>query len=737
MSREWREKTTTSQHNFAACFCDRTWDQFSLPDDEEFLWKKIAYAIAGPPSSEKDEYPQDKKDQIKLLQTKCIEHSRKQGFSDVCISFLFVHAYKDDKIQLVVPLIRLRRSDGKNPTSSYFIDHTGRVYENWQDFLDANVFNGWWICVPKDADYAFSDDGTVKLTFSDQTKRGKVLEVVDTAASVTGIAASVSTIAGIVLGFVFPPAAVVSVALLIGGAVTGATSGAYATGRSIGTLVDRSQHDESINPFASGEARACWLTTAASAFSVVAMGSSAALSQTAKAGLLASSELRAVCTALNITTLSVNGLGVINGFYEVSKKKEFTSLDVLQLTTSLFFFTHSLVNFKTASTIIKNAQHEAIAAHKSEVARGNRAAFDAIHRGHQEMVEPGRVRVMHGNREFIRQLNKIDNKRDFFKALKVVGLGGNQLNVNQEFVVDPKAFLQMSEKQRLDILKHTNDLQNGSITEAQFYKNVGSISKEYRFRFERQRKQALEKIKEGFKVNSVEDIRIGERAIFHGSEPRDMDRLNQVLTEAGKNYDRDHLEVARAMADKYGCKDVTDFAAVAEYAIRKTNEEATRLKGQTSKPKQLQGVKDVDYFFNKAAEKFLKNVEGFQDKVLQEFRSLGNRCGEANSAGNPRFKTVETATNHYDKHSFFPRIDDNNLPPERYFEIAREMCEGPMKNPKWTQDGNSLFCKFENAKYGAVAIRYDNLNFGTSVIATLMRDGKPIKDPQLIISDPD
>ena len=44
---------------------------------------------------------------------------------------------KDEGIQ--VPLIRVMKNDGKVSESSYFIDHVGRVYDDWSHFLKENV----------------------------------------------------------------------------------------------------------------------------------------------------------------------------------------------------------------------------------------------------------------------------------------------------------------------------------------------------------------------------------------------------------------------------------------------------------------------------------------------------------------------------------------------------------------------------------------------------------------------
>ena len=224
------------------------------------------------------------------------------------------------------------------------------------------------------------------------------------------------------------------------------------------------------------------------------MGSTAILSSTAKAGLLAGSATRVFCTALNVTALSVNGLGVINGIYEVAKKDEVTPMDIVQLTTSIFFFTHSVVSFKTASTIIKDAQKERLAQYRAEVSEDGKGAFDHLHKARQEMYEPGKVREMHGNKEFIRDLKKIENVNNFFKNFKLTR--GNQLNVNNELVLDGKAFLQMTEDERGIIMEQTNKLRNGKINIQEFNKNVEGIRKDYRITFERERQLALERLRQ-------------------------------------------------------------------------------------------------------------------------------------------------------------------------------------------------------------------------------------------------
>ena len=548
---EWKVEAQKNQQNFANSLGDRTWDKYAIPTEDEYLWKAIAFAIAGPPqtedSSENYGYTKNEQEKIIELKQKCIDQCKGQGWADVYVAFIFVCAYKNEQEQAIVPLIRIKYSDGKNLKNSHYLDHCGRVYNNWSDFLDENIFDGWWICVPKNAEYLFSDDNQVRIDFYDQTSRGEVLRVTDKISTVANIGTSISMAAGLVMSF-FPPTAAIGIPLVAYSAAAGLPGAVYGTSRSIGTLVDRGKHDQSINPFSSGEARSAWLTTTASALSIGVMASTQILASTAKAGYLASAGTRAFCTALNVTALSVNGLGIVNSFYEISKKDKVTGLDILQLTTSIFFFTHSAVTFKTASAIIKEAQGQALAAHRENLTPEQQKVFDQMLQSRKEMAEPGKAREMHGNKEFIRDLKIIENKQEFFQAFQLVD--GNKLSVNNELILDGKAFLQMTLDERTAILKHSNDLQNNIITEAQFYKNVAAIRKEYRFSFERQRATAVNKLQEGFNVADLSSFDVNGKKIFENIKPHEIDRMNHVMTQAGKNYDQNVCKWRRKWPDK-------------------------------------------------------------------------------------------------------------------------------------------------------------------------------------------
>ena len=76
---------------------------------------------------------------------------------------------------------------------------------------------------------------------------------------ICSITTGVVTVGGLMLTL-FPPTAPIGAATLISSSIVGAPGAAYGTGRSIGRLVDRSTHDQSLS-LADSEARACWLST--------------------------------------------------------------------------------------------------------------------------------------------------------------------------------------------------------------------------------------------------------------------------------------------------------------------------------------------------------------------------------------------------------------------------------------------------------------------------------------------
>jgi hypothetical protein len=129
----------------------------------------------------------------------------------------------------------------------------------------------------------------------------------------------------------------------------------YASGRNIQVLVDRSQHQQSIG-LDSAESRNCWLGIAGSTAAAASGGAVSLASRIVQAGETVS--LVGQITLKSATAISslVNSLGVVNGLGNIIEKAvnkdEVTSLDIFQFTSSVLFFTNSVISTYQAQYLI-------------------------------------------------------------------------------------------------------------------------------------------------------------------------------------------------------------------------------------------------------------------------------------------------------------------------------------------------------------------------------------------------
>jgi hypothetical protein len=678
MVSEWKATAKQQQQDFSNLFKDRIWDRFLTPSEDNELSKKIAFALLGPPRDENDDktfgYSPEEWEKVIEIKEKCIDYCKMQDDYDniVCVAFIFVCAFKSGSSSTIAPLIRVKNTTLTGIENSYFIDTRGRDYYTWKDYLDDNIFDGWWICVPIGAVYPCEEE--VQVEFLDQSSREQKLQraISKTEDLYSYFRATVPSDWAV---------NAIHTAVEAPGAV-------YGAGHNICELVDCGNHDQSI-------------------------------------AMLHSED----------NAISASKVAIFESFDKLSQKVVITPLDMLQLCASIFFVSHLDISFNSAKTLIAEAKavREQLLQTKQNLGPDDQKVFDIMLKGHREMVIPGKVLELHGDKEFSRELKRINNLPEFFAHFS---LGpSTQLNINQNLDIDAKAYFQMTPEQRGLILEKSRDLKNKAITHAQFKKSVDAIAKEFRIRFEHQRQEARQKIQEAFKVKEVRDIVVAGEKIFENLQPSGLDRLDKVFRKAGKEYDPDHIKVAKVMADILECKNVDDYTAVMEYTIRKLDEAAKKLSKIESNPKEKPvGVKTVPYYFKELANKLLSEQDQ-QNAMAEEFNKLVEECDPANSRGCPRFGNSYAAANHFDKHCRFPLVDPfNNLSSERYFEIAREMTNGlHVGKPILSQEGNLLRYTFTSLKYGAFAVRFDNLADGTSVIATLYKQDIPFTPPRLYL----
>ena len=140
---------------------DRVWDRYRLPNQEIYLEQKLGYAFYGMPGSVDTEhqYNTEQKAVLSKLKETCIKliTPTEGRATSICLSFIFISAYKNDSHYQDFPLIRIMKPSQRQECTaeSWFIDIARRVYENWKDFKSTNIFNGWYLALPKNGKYPF------------------------------------------------------------------------------------------------------------------------------------------------------------------------------------------------------------------------------------------------------------------------------------------------------------------------------------------------------------------------------------------------------------------------------------------------------------------------------------------------------------------------------------------------------------------------------------------------------
>lgn len=319
--------------------------------------KKVAFAIFGLPRDDNiDEpglegYDEKQREIANKIKDKIIE--QKPADMDLHFSSVFVCCKVGNK-EFPEPVFRVLTSTEKGKDQSVYIDTCGRIYTDWSKFLQNNLLPECIFCYPENGLYEYNDEGTVKLAYA-CSPACSIAQKFRKYADTTGTALSFAA-AGVGVATLFTP-----VGPLVGLAAlaTGSITGVYAGFRGAETVIDRKQHGQSIS-LADSEARGVWLNIAATALGTIAGAANAAILASAKAGEVFSKSARAAINVLNISNLSVNGVVIADRLVHMVDKYRsgnLTTLDVLQFSTHVFFFTNSLISMKTARAMIKEVRY--------------------------------------------------------------------------------------------------------------------------------------------------------------------------------------------------------------------------------------------------------------------------------------------------------------------------------------------------------------------------------------------
>lgn len=251
------------------------------------------------------------------------------------------------------PVIRTRKcmtGDGRNSEGCcmMFIDEHGRVYNNWEHYVQKNALPKGIMVAPTQGVYTFGgidgDEVQLMVNWTPSTRiKQKILNAGDGLATVGGLVATVPVAATL--------AVPVGGSVLVAATVVAVSTAAYSAVRSAGRLIDRRSHSQT-NSLRNREARSSWLGVAGGVVGLGATGATKALTTISSRASVVS---QLAVKGINVSSIVLSGTGVVNGLYDVylkiSDDGALSSYDVLQVASSLLIFTHSVNNLRIASKV--------------------------------------------------------------------------------------------------------------------------------------------------------------------------------------------------------------------------------------------------------------------------------------------------------------------------------------------------------------------------------------------------
>jgi hypothetical protein len=209
----WKQEAVKEQQEYCDVLGTPMWREFK-PSHYVNLKRDIGFALFGVPEeepcanfNENTGYTNKKLKHINKIFDiikKCMQYHRNQ--KNILVSFLFVSGKTSDG-SITAPVMRVPQFDINFKQNIYlFIDSCGRVYENWQDYLDNNAIPDCVLCYPRNGVYSVVN-GAVETEFgiSPAGRTGaKVLQGFDIGGTVLSVGAAGALIAGLFVPVAFP-----------------------------------------------------------------------------------------------------------------------------------------------------------------------------------------------------------------------------------------------------------------------------------------------------------------------------------------------------------------------------------------------------------------------------------------------------------------------------------------------------------------------------------------------------
>lgn len=348
----WKRLARTFQQSCSNSLGDRMYDRVN----EEQLALKVGYAIYNAPSemSESNKtavYTKKQQDHINLLcdKIKSLQPSNDGFYYFSCVYVVIRLRNKKEEVGVDV-LFRIPQfANGEPCDNSYlFLDTKPRKYDSWDLYLKKNKLPKCDMCYPTNGVY--STGRVVDLTFAESNAcntRTTIFNVLDISSTALLVGATGVSLASLAVPIAAP--------VIWGVTATVIATGSYDAARKVYSLHDIKKHGESIglkNP----DARSAWLNLAGSVVGMASIGTTAVAKSVVATESAISRTGILTLRVLNVSSLAVNGIGVLNGIVTLIMKYVNGTLekkDVVQFTFVCLFFVNAVVTYNVAAKLLE------------------------------------------------------------------------------------------------------------------------------------------------------------------------------------------------------------------------------------------------------------------------------------------------------------------------------------------------------------------------------------------------
>lgn len=230
-----------------------------------------------------------------------------------------------------------------------FLDNLGRVYYSFDDWKNNNKLPYGEVLYPDEGILQMNESNKVSLNFGwtpEASITTQVLEKTDVAVAVVGFLGGLAAVF-LTGGLALP--------LIVAGAAV------YNSARTVDHLVDRYEHDESIDPIHNAAARTLFLGLAANVLSLSAMGAAFRVTQLAQEGMAISNGFKIGVDIIHGASFFANSMAVANStMYMIDNWEHMSKLDVLMQLASMAFWAKGAYTYRSAETMITEAQNQVI-----------------------------------------------------------------------------------------------------------------------------------------------------------------------------------------------------------------------------------------------------------------------------------------------------------------------------------------------------------------------------------------